>query len=197
MTSPGSRDLTFAEVAEILRILDAVPRGGKVEVRLGESTLTVHLAHAPGAARTHRVAERSSAAAFVAPADESVASPAVPSIAPIPTMSSEAPAAPSLPPRDMPDGAVDETDREGLVAVIAPMTGVFYRAPAPGEPPFVDVGDEVVEGQDLALIEVMKLMNRIGAPCCGVVRSIDAENEELVEFGRAIMWIEPLAPESG
>ena len=52
------------------------------------------------------------------------------------------------------------------------MVGTFYAAPAPGEPAFVKVGDEVAAGETLCIVEAMKLMNEIGAPQMGIVREI-------------------------
>ena len=71
------------------------------------------------------------------------------------------------------------------------MVGIFYRAPGPGAPPFVEVGDEVEEGQQVGIIEVMKLMNRISAPCAGIVREICVENAQLAGFEVPLLWIEP------
>lgn len=82
--------------------------------------------------------------------------------------------------------------REGAVEVKAPMVGTFYRAPAPGAPPFVEVGGAVTEDDTVCIIEVMKLMNSIRAGRRGRVVEICAENGALVEFGQMLMVIEPL-----
>jgi len=78
------------------------------------------------------------------------------------------------------------------VEVKAPMVGIFYRAPAPGAPPFVDVGSSVAEDATVCIIEVMKLMNSIRAGCRGRVVEICADNGAMVEFGQTLMVIEPL-----
>lgn len=80
---------------------------------------------------------------------------------------------------------------ENLHAVKAPMVGTFYRSPAPGEPPFVEVGQEVEPGTIVCIIEVMKLMNSIEAGVRGVVREIAVANATAVEYGEALMGIEP------
>jgi len=82
--------------------------------------------------------------------------------------------------------------RAGGVEVKAPMVGTFYRVPAPGAPPFVEVGSVVNEDDTVCIIEVMKLMNSIRAGCRGRVIEICAENGALVEFGQTLMVIEPL-----
>lgn len=75
--------------------------------------------------------------------------------------------------------------------VTAPIIGVFYRAPAPGAEPFVEVGDRVAAGQALCILEAMKLMNEITSDHAGVVRRILPENGELVSLGEEMFWIEP------
>ena len=92
-------------------------------------------------------------------------------------------AEPELPPRP-------ETD--GFVRVEAPMVGVFYRAPQPGAPPFVEEGDAVAPGQTLCILEAMKLMNEIKADVAGVVRQIHVGNAEPVEFGQLLFELEPV-----
>jgi oxaloacetate decarboxylase (Na+ extruding) subunit alpha len=82
---------------------------------------------------------------------------------------------------------------DGLVRVESPMVGTFYRAPQPGAPPFVDVGDVVAQGQTLCLIEAMKLFNELKAEVEGVVRDVLVENGQPVEFGQALFELEPLA----
>jgi oxaloacetate decarboxylase alpha subunit len=84
---------------------------------------------------------------------------------------------------------------DGVTRVESPMVGVFYRAPNPGAPAFVDVGDTVMPDQTLCLIEAMKLFNELKAEVGGTVRSIHVENAEPVEYGQLLFEIEPvLAP---
>jgi oxaloacetate decarboxylase (Na+ extruding) subunit alpha len=80
---------------------------------------------------------------------------------------------------------------DGVVRVESPMVGVFYRAPSPGVPAFVDVGDVVVPGQTLCLLEAMKLFNELKAEVAGTVRAIHVENAQPVEFGQLLFEIEP------
>lgn len=84
---------------------------------------------------------------------------------------------------------------EELLDVTAPMTGVFYRAPAVGAPPYVEVGDFVEKGQTLCLIEAMKVFNEIPAPASGVVVEILAQNETLVTQGEILFRIKPSSTE--
>lgn len=77
---------------------------------------------------------------------------------------------------------------EGHV-VKAPMVGTFYRAPNPGAPPFVEVGQTVKEGDALCIIEAMKLLNEIEADKAGVIKEILVENGEPVEYGQPLFVI--------
>lgn len=74
--------------------------------------------------------------------------------------------------------------------VTSPMVGTFYAAPAPGEPAFVQVGDEVAANQTLCIVEAMKLMNEIGAEEMGTVREVCVEDATPVEFGTPLFYIE-------
>lgn len=75
--------------------------------------------------------------------------------------------------------------------VRSPMVGTFYRAPMPGEPPFVEIGQAVEPGTVLCIIEVMKLMNSIEAGVRGTVREIFVANATAVDAGEVLMAIEP------
>lgn len=74
--------------------------------------------------------------------------------------------------------------------VTAPMPGVFYRRPDPEDPPFVEVGDEVEEGDKVGLVGVMKNFHDINAPVDGTVVDVLFENEEAVEAGDQVIEIE-------
>jgi acetyl-CoA carboxylase biotin carboxyl carrier protein len=71
--------------------------------------------------------------------------------------------------------------------------GLFWRAPSPAEPPFVDVGGRVEAGATVAIVEVMKLMNHVSAPVSGVVTSILVENGATVEYGQPLLTVDPEA----
>jgi len=77
------------------------------------------------------------------------------------------------------------------IQVKSPLAGTFYRAPAPGARPFVEVGGKVEAGDQVAIVEVMKLMNSVKAPVKGVVREICVANETPVKMGQVLMVIEP------
>ncbi len=75
--------------------------------------------------------------------------------------------------------------------VLSPLVGVFYKAPWPGAPPFVEIGDKVSAGQTLCIVEAMKLMNEITAEVSGTVVKCLRENEEVVQSGDILFLIDP------
>ena len=81
----------------------------------------------------------------------------------------------------------------GLADVPSPLLGVFYRAPKPGEPPFVQPGCKVEPETVIGIIEVMKLMNSVRAGVRGEVAEILAENGALVEYGEILLRVRPEA----
>lgn len=78
---------------------------------------------------------------------------------------------------------------EDVIAVTAPMLGIFYRAASPGESPFVQPGDQVGPDDTVCLVEVMKLFNSVKAGVAGTVETILAENGTLVEYGQPLILI--------
>ena len=80
----------------------------------------------------------------------------------------------------------------GRPSVKAPLTGIWYAAPSPGSAPFVTVGQEVVAGQVIGLIEAMKLFNEIKSDLSGRVVRVAAENGQLVKAKQPLLEVEPL-----
>ncbi|HJB46426.1 MAG TPA: acetyl-CoA carboxylase biotin carboxyl carrier protein [Candidatus Mediterraneibacter surreyensis] len=118
-----------------------------------------------------------------APVAAPVIAPAVMPAAPVPAA---APAAPANAP-----AAAQETgdDMPAGNVVKSPLVGTFYAAPAEDAEPFVKVGDSVKEGQVLAIVEAMKLMNEIESDFTGTVKEILVENGQGVEFGQPLFVI--------
>ena len=101
-----------------------------------------------------------------APAPMAAAAPAAP-----------APAAPAAP---------AEMAAPHQPAITAPLVGTYYAAPAPDQPPFVSVGDRVSKGQTVCLMEAMKMMSEVPAPCDCVIEEVCRTNGDLVAFGDAL-----------
>jgi len=91
-----------------------------------------------------------------------------------------APAAPPAQPGPAPAGRL----------VKAPLVGVFYASASPEAAPYVQVGDRVKAGDVLCLIEAMKMINEVSAPCAGVIRRVFAENKGLVGYDDPLFEIE-------
>jgi acetyl-CoA carboxylase biotin carboxyl carrier protein len=102
-----------------------------------------------------------------------------------PAAAPAAPAQGATPPAAAP---ADLTKHPG--ALKSPMVGTAYLAPQPGDPPFVEVGAKVAQGQTILIIEAMKTMNHIPAPKAGVVTAILVGNGQPVEFGEPLAIIE-------
>ena len=99
--------------------------------------------------------------------------------APVSAVPAAAPAAPA--PAPVAEGS----------AVTAPLVGTFYAAPALEKPPFVQVGDKVKKGDTLCLIEAMKMMSEIPAPCDCVIEAVLKASGDLVSFGEPLLRYKP------
>lgn len=103
-----------------------------------------------------------------------------PVVVPTTTPERSAPAKPEPPVAAIPSGHV----------VASPMVGTFYRAASPDSTPFVEVGSQVEVGDTLCIIEAMKMLNEIEADKSGVIRAIQKENGQPVEYGEPLFVIE-------
>jgi acetyl-CoA carboxylase biotin carboxyl carrier protein len=167
----GAEDLTRQDIETIIDIVKSVPDVTEFSLKYGKTEIYISRGAKTSTRTEPREAEHqaSNAPAWppvdAAAAVEAVASPMI-----------EQTTAPA--------------PRSNEIVVEAPMVGTFYRAPAPGEAPFVSLGEAVATGAVLCIIEVMKLMNSIAAPRAGVVREILVDDGEAVEFGQPLLIIE-------
>ena len=99
-------------------------------------------------------------------------------------------AAPAIPAAVAAPAAPAAAEPEGET-VNAPMVGTFYAASAPEQPPFVQVGDRVRKGQPVCLLEAMKMMSEIPAPCDCEITAVLKENGALVSFGEPLFRYQP------
>lgn len=111
--------------------------------------------------------------------------------APVAVQAPAAPVAASAPAAAGPSeqSAPDDTLPAGT-PVTAPLVGTFYSSPAPDAPPFVLVGQKVKRGDTLFIVEAMKTMNEIKAPCDGTVARILAQPGDLVEYNQVVVVLE-------
>lgn len=149
------------DLRKLKTLIELVETSGIAELEIQEGEERVRITRAPAGM------------AMAVPAQQVVALPAAPL----------APTAPAAAP-----AAVAEAPPAGHV-VKSPMVGTFYRSATPGSKPFVEVGDTVVEGATLCIVEAMKLMNEIEADKAGTVKAILTENGQPVEFGQPLFLI--------
>lgn len=162
--------LTFDTVVELLGVLDGSDLPTTIDFRDGGLRLKIR-----------RGVDQAAASPAAAPA------PALAVPAPTPTPADPAPAAPAA--TAAVQGQADDDTAPGQ-PVDAPIAGVFYRAPSPGEDPFVEVGQRVTADDVIGIVEVMKLMNTVRAGVAGVVIAVGVEDGELVEFGQTLVRID-------
>lgn len=153
------------DLRKLKTLIDLVAESDIAELEVTEGESKVRIVKSSGAPQNQLVMMPQPAAHHMA------AAPAAPQAAGTPVA---APAAAAEP--------------EGHV-VKSPMVGTFYRASAPGNPPFVEVGSTVKEGDTLCIIEAMKLLNEIDADVSGVIKQVLVENGQPVEFGQPLFVI--------
>ena len=151
------------DLRKLKKLIDLVEQSGIAELEITEGEEKVRISRS-GVAQT--------VAPVAAQAQPVAAPPAAPAAAP-----GSAPPAPEVP--QAPEGHTMK----------APMVGTFYRSPAPGAKAFVEVGQQVAEGDVLCIIEAMKLLNEIEADHAGTIKAILAENGQPVEYGQPLFII--------
>ncbi|MEE9351587.1 MAG: acetyl-CoA carboxylase biotin carboxyl carrier protein [Thiotrichaceae bacterium] len=153
------------DVKKVAKLIDLIENSDIAEIEIKEGEESVRISKASAVAPMMQAAPV--AAAPLAAPPIAAASP----LAPV-----EAPEAES----DIPSGH----------QITSPMVGTFYRASSPGTPSFVEVGDSVVAGDTLCIIEAMKMLNQIESDQTGTVKAILVDNEQPVEFGQPLIVIE-------
>ena len=77
-----------------------------------------------------------------------------------------------------------------LMSVKSPMVGTFYRSPAPGKPPFIEIGQKISVGDVVCIVEAMKMMNQVKSDVEGIIKEIHIEDGQAVEFDQILISIE-------
>jgi acetyl-CoA carboxylase biotin carboxyl carrier protein len=158
----SSTRISFQEVLQLVELVKSSANFSELRIRSGDLEIDV----------------RRGAGGPLAASD--VPAPASPAPAPSPAQA---------PPPSRPTAA--SSSREGANLVKAPMVGTIYLAPEPGAAPFVKLGQPVVAGDQLCIIEVMKLMNAVTAEQAGTVTEVLAGDGEAVQFGQDLFVIAP------
>jgi acetyl-CoA carboxylase biotin carboxyl carrier protein len=151
------------DIRKVKKLIELLEESGIAEIEIKEGEEAVRISRMPTGAAVPQY--------YAAPAP--APAPAAPAVAAAP-----AAAAP----------LARRKDDENIVP--APMVGTYYSAASPTAKPFVQLGDEVKEGQVLCIIEAMKMMNQIESDRAGRVTAIMAKNGEAVEFGQPLFVIE-------
>ena len=178
------------KVDQVLQLIQAVSDSELTEFKYEEDGVKISLKKTEG--KIVQVQAPVAAPALVQAAPAVI--PAAPGAVPAPQgTTTGTPAAAPAPSAEAPAaGEVSATGADALPAgnvVKSPLVGTFYAAPAEDAEPFVKVGDSVKEGQVLAIVEAMKLMNEIESDFTGTVAEILVENGEAVEFGQPLFVI--------
>ncbi len=84
----------------------------------------------------------------------------------------------------------ETAEEEQFETITSPIVGTFYRSPSPDSDPFIEVGDEVKEGQTVCIVEAMKIMNEIESEKSGVIKEVLVEDAQPVEFEQPLFKIE-------
>lgn len=166
--------------ADLQELLAAFEQSSWQEMTVSVAGDTLHVSRRDGAAGAGRPAD-------IAP---------VPAAAPAPALDPPPapPGAPQPDPVTAPGAdAVSAPPEAAGIPVAAPSVGLFWRAPSPGAPPFVDIGTRVGPEDVIGIVEVMKLMNRVPAGISGVVTAVLVENGGMVEHGQPLVLIDPAA----
>jgi acetyl-CoA carboxylase biotin carboxyl carrier protein len=169
VSGSGSEDREHAlPLDEVSRLVDLVRESGvgEISVRQGDLEVTVRAAQVGSAAPSETAARH--AHTHAATPEPSRAEPETGA-----------------------EAGDENGDRRGLHEVLSPLVGTFYRAPAPGEDDYVQVGDKVREGQTLCIVEAMKLMNEIPADVSGEVVEVLADNAGGVQYDQPLFALQP------
>lgn len=163
--SSGIKEDDYVDINQIKELVKVAEESGVGEIVVEEEGVRIAV----------RMPGQTDQAVVAVPAAAPVLAQAAPAV-------QEAPAAAEPASKDRP---------KTWYPVVAPMVGTYYEAPAPGEPPFVKVGDEVAAGETLCIVEAMKLMNEITAEEMGTVREVCLEDATPVEYGTVLFYVEP------
>ena len=177
-------NLTYKEVVDVLKLVNDSDTCKELRLEVGDLKLEV-------VRDVNGGSSAASAANYTLPGNGTAQT-----VQTTPAGNGNGPAAAPQPVSEVPEVKEKSTASVGEITgpvIKAPLTGTFYRAPAPGEPPFVEVGSKVDEDTIIGIIDVMKLMNMIKAGQKGIVKEICVENEEMVDFDQVIIVLEPIS----
>jgi acetyl-CoA carboxylase biotin carboxyl carrier protein len=161
------------DLKEIKAVIDLMTKNGLTEFELEKGDVKLRVKRGPSGEWTTNALPIQAAATQALP--QIVVAPA-------------APAAAAASPAATPSTPAAET---GLGQIVSPMVGTFYRSPSPDSPPYIEVGQDVMEDTVVCIIEAMKVMNEIKAETTGVIAEVLAQNGKPVDFGKPLFSVRP------
>lgn len=162
---------------EIKELLEFIASTGLAEINIETSEIKLHVKRFAGVANMPTVESTYPAAPVFTP-------PAIPITKPAAIEKAEEAAAEIA-------QTTTSLDTSKYVTIKSPMIGTFYRSPKPDAPPFVNVGDMIVKGQKVCIIEAMKLFNEIESEVSGRIVKVLVENASPVEYDQPLFLVDP------
>jgi acetyl-CoA carboxylase biotin carboxyl carrier protein len=162
-----SEPMNLAQIQELIKF---VAKSGVSEVEIEQKDFKITIKTPAGKKEVQVIA--APAPAYAPPAPVAAAPAAAP-----------APAAPAAP--------APAKEESRYVTVKAPMIGTFYRAPGPGKPVFVNVGDTIEKGKPICIIEAMKLFNEIESDVSGKIVKVLVDDAKPVEYDQPLFLVDP------
>lgn len=164
----SNRQIDFQDVLQLVELIKASSNFSEIRLRSGD--VEIELRHNGGAGFDTALTSRAAVTSSAAPLDAALASR---DLVPAPASAQKA----------------RTVSREGTTVIKSPMVGTVYHAPEPGAALFVVVGQTVSPGDQMCIVEVMKLMNSIYAESHGVVTEILVADGASVEYGQELFVI--------
>ena len=163
------------DLKEIKAVIDLMTKNGLTEFELEKGDVKLRVKRGPSGEWT----------TATVPVVQAAGTQALPQIVAAPIA-----VAPTAPTPAVPAPAAAPVEA-GLSQIVSPMVGTFYRSPAPDQPPYIEVGQDVTEETVVCIIEAMKVMNEIKAETTGVIVEVFAQNGKPVDFGKPLFSVRP------
>lgn len=165
------------EYKQIQELIKAINKSNISELSIEEGDFKITIKQAQSISETQFVAVQAPMPAMQLP--QAASQPAT-----IPAAQPTAPAAPAQP-------AAASSSNDNYITIKSPMIGTFYRSSSPDKPAFVNVGDEIKQGQVLCIVEAMKLFNEIESEYSGKIVKVLIDDASPVEYDQPLFLIEP------
>jgi len=168
---------------ELQEFIKAVAKTGATEVNIETKDIKLTIKSAPKgkAAHTETIVQQIPVVAQPQ-VQQAVAQPQVQQVVAAPEQTATTPKA---------EKETKKEDNSNYITIKSPMVGTFYRKPSPDKPPFVNVGDDISEGQVICIVEAMKLFNEIESEVNGKIVKVLVDDATPVEFDQPLFLVDP------